>query len=86
MTIEPLADKWKSFGWSVIEIDGHDIRELLVAFHRAKQMRNPTAIIAYTVKGKGVEFMEDVAYWHSLTPNADQPIEKMQKYLERGIL
>ena len=44
---------WKSFGWSVIEIDGHDIRELLVAFHRAKQMRNPTAIIAYTVKGKG---------------------------------
>ena len=86
MTIEPLADKWKSFGWSVIEIDGHDIRELLVAFHRAKQMRNPTAIIAYTVKGKGVEFMEDVAYWHSLTPNADQPIEKMQKYLEMGIL
>lgn len=86
MTIEPLNDKWKSFGWSVLEINGHDIKELLFAFHKAKQMRTPTVILAYTVKGKGVEFMEDVAYWHSLTPNADEPIERMKKYLERGFL
>lgn len=86
MTIEPLGDKWKSFGWSVLEIDGHNIKELLFAFHKARQTRNPTVILAYTVKGKGVEFMEDVAYWHSLTPNADKPIEKMKEYLERGYL
>ncbi len=71
--IEPLTDKFKAFGWHVIEIDGHDFREIENAFVRARAMAGkPTVIIAHTVKGKGVSYMENVPKWHgSLCPTGD---------------
>ena len=72
LRVEPFADKWKAFGWNVIEIDGHDMRQILTALHDARAMRAPTAILARTVKGKGVSFMEDDSAWHGAAPNAEQ--------------
>ena len=66
MEIAPLADKWRAFGWRVLEVNGHDIAQLLDAFAEAKNTRGkPTAIIARTIKGKGVSFMENQVKWHS---------------------
>jgi transketolase len=68
-----MADKWKSFGWHVVEIDGHDLNQVDEAFCEAKQMKGkPTAIIAHTVKGKGIPFMENTAKWHGLAPNDEE--------------
>jgi len=73
MDYEPLEKKWKSFGWHVITVDGHDIEALLKAFESAKRKRNkPTVIIANTIKGKGVSFMENVAVWHGQAPNNEE--------------
>jgi transketolase len=73
MSIEPLADKWKAFGWHVIEIDGHDMRQILDACDRAKDARSkPTMVIAHTVKGKGVSFMENALSFHGKTPNEEE--------------
>ena len=73
MSIEPLADKWKAFGWNVIEIDGHNFPELLDALHKAKKTKKiPTVIIADTVKGKGVSFMEGQVGFHGKCPNEEQ--------------
>jgi transketolase len=73
MGIEPLADKWKAFGWQVIEIDGHNMKEILDAFDKATQVKGrPTVIIAKTVKGKGVSFMEHVADFHGRTPDQNE--------------
>jgi transketolase len=73
MSIEPLADKWKAFGWHVIEIDGHDMRQILDACDRAKETRSkPTMVIAHTVKGKGVSFMENALSFHGKTPNEEE--------------
>jgi transketolase len=69
----PLPDKWEAFGWAVREVDGHDFRELLEAFEWAKGVHDrPSMIIARTVKGKGVSFMEDVADWHGKAPSREQ--------------
>jgi len=71
--MEPLADKWKAFGWNVIEVDGHNIEEIIAAFKRFKHTHfKPTVIIAHTIKGKGVSFMEDDAAWHGKAPNSEQ--------------
>ena len=59
MTVEPLGDKWRSFGWRVVEVNGHNMKDILTALHTAKTMRCPTVILMRTVKGKGVSFMED---------------------------
>ncbi len=68
--IEPLSDKWKAFGWNVVEINGNDMRAVLAAFHQAKTFRGaPTVILARTSKGKGVSFMEDNKDWHGKAPN-----------------
>lgn len=65
MDLEPLVKKWQDFGWNVIEINGHDFRQILAAFKRAKAHKSgPTAIIAHTIKGKGVSFMENTLEWH----------------------
>lgn len=70
MGLEPLVNKWESFGWHVIESDGHNIEELLQAFKKAKAVKlKPTVIIAQTVKGKGVSFMEHVVDFHGRAPN-----------------
>ena len=69
--LEPLADKWASFGWEVREVDGHDHAELLGAFRRPGTTR-PVCVIAHTVKGKGVSFMEDRVEWHHKVPSDEQ--------------
>ncbi len=69
MSIEPLVDKWRSFGWHTIEINGHDILEILKAYDEAKKIKSkPSIIIAHTIKGKGVSFMENVVDFHGRAP------------------
>ncbi|MFA5272505.1 MAG: transketolase, partial [Candidatus Omnitrophota bacterium] len=69
MNIEPLVNKWEAFGWHVISCDGHNLEELLNAFNEAKTIKHkPTVIIAHTVKGKGVSFMEHVVDFHGRAP------------------
>ncbi len=66
MNLEPLAAKWRAFGWRVRETDGHDVASLLTALRRPRQtLSRPTIVIAHTVKGKGVSFMENNPAWHS---------------------
>ncbi len=73
MRLDPLADKWRAFGWSVQEIDGHDYTQLLDVFARAPfEPGKPTCIIANTHKGRGVSFMEDKAAWHHKIPNSEE--------------
>ena len=65
MSIDPLADKWKAFGFDVIEIDGHDFKQLNDALTKANSaVEKPVVIIAHTIKGKGVDYMEDETKWH----------------------
>jgi transketolase len=73
-SLEPLVDKFTSFGWHVIEIDGHDFREIGNALDRARKIKNrPTVILAHTVKGKGISFMENVPKWHgSMAPVGEE--------------
>jgi transketolase len=67
-SLEPFADKWRSFGWHAIDLPGHDIAALLDAYREARQIKGqPTVIIARTVKGKGYSFMENQVEWHSGT-------------------
>ena len=71
MNIEPLAEKWKAFGWHTMEVDGHDLSQLITAFDEAKQVKGrPTAVIAHTIKGKGVSFMENNPEFHGRAPTA----------------
>lgn len=72
MNIDPVADKFRSFGWMTIEIDGHDMREILNAFFKAEKLNAPVCIIANTVKGKGVSFMENNPDWHGKAPDDEQ--------------
>ncbi len=73
MDIEPLKEKWLSFKWSVLEIDGHNIEQLLDAFNRVPLTNGrPTVIIAHTIKGKGLSFMENKYEWHNKVPNEEQ--------------
>ena len=75
MSLEPLDEKIKAFGWDVIEIDGHDYQQIYDAIEKSKNSVNPTAIIANTIKGKGVSFIENQAGWHGKAPN-DEQLEK----------
>ena len=78
MPLEPLWDKWRSFNWHVIEVDGHDIAQLQKAFADAEATKGkPTAIIAHTIKGKGVSFMENNPKFHGVAPTQ----EEMEKAL-----
>jgi transketolase len=69
--LEPLADKWRAFGWEVLTVDGHANAELLEAF-TSPRIGRPRAIIANTIKGKGVSFMENGVEWHHKVPSAAQ--------------
>jgi transketolase len=74
MKIEPFADKWKSFGWDVIEVNGHDIEEISAALEQARWVRPrglPIVIIAHTVKGRGVEMAEFNYKWHTHAPDPE---------------
>ncbi len=71
--LEPLGQKWAAFGWHVIEVDGHNLREVINALDEFKNIKGkPTVIIAHTVKGKGVSFMEGKCAWHGKAPNKEQ--------------
>lgn len=73
MPLENLHDKWESFGWYVLEIDGHNMKAIIDAVDEAKTITNkPTVIIAHTIAGKGVNFMEYDYKWHGVAPNSDQ--------------
>ena len=73
MDTEPLAQKWHSFRWHVIEVQGHDFDELLAAFAEAKEVKGkPTCVVAHTTKGKGVSFMENNLEFHGRAPNAEE--------------
>ncbi|RJP80393.1 MAG: transketolase [Candidatus Zixiibacteriota bacterium] len=80
MDIDPLADRYRAFGWHVVEIDGHDMAQVVKALDEAKTHQgSPTAILANTVKGKGISFMENVAGWHGKSPNKDQMIQGLEE-------
>lgn len=73
MDIEPIGDKFKSFGWHIVNIDGHSFDEIFKAIEEAKNTKGkPTMIIAKTIKGKGVSFMEDEAGWHGKAPSQEE--------------
>ncbi|MDQ8199720.1 transketolase [Pelagicoccus enzymogenes] len=72
MNNEPLVEKWEAFGWAVRRIDGHDYAALTEALQAPLKKGKPSMIIANTVKGKGVDFMEDVGKWHHGVPNDDE--------------
>jgi transketolase len=78
--LEPLEDKWKSFGWNTIRIDGHDMEQVLDALNQENHPEKPKVIIADTVKGKGVSFMENETSWHGVAPS-DEEYEKALKEL-----
>lgn len=75
LSLSPFAEKWRAFGWNAIETDGHDVDALESAFDQARQNAGtgkPTVIIAHTVKGKGVSFMENNILWHYRTPQGEE--------------
>ena len=73
MSVDPLDEKYRSFGWEVIRIDGHNMREIVEGFGRAKEITDkPVVLLAETVKGKGVSFMEEIAGWHGKVPNREE--------------
>jgi len=82
MNLDPFNQKWQAFGWHVIEVDGHDLAQLTGAFNQAKLVKGqPTVIIAHTIKGKGVSFMENNADFHGKAPTAAE-VEIALKELE----
>jgi transketolase len=82
MTLEPFTEKWQAFGWHTIDIDGHDFSQILPAFQEAEKTKGkPTVIIARTVKGKGVSFMENNVTFHGKAPTREEA-EKALKELE----
>lgn len=85
MSLGRVGDKWKAFGWHVIEIDGHDFTAILDAVAEAKETKGkPTMIIAHTVKGKGVSFMENQVDWHGTAPKAEQASQALEELGRRS--
>lgn len=80
MPLEDLRGKWESFGWHVIEIDGHNIESIIDAASQGRAITNrPTVVIAHTIPGKGVDFMEYDYRWHGVAPNSEQAKEALEK-------
>jgi transketolase len=80
MSIEPIADKWRAFGWHTLEVDGHDIAELQSAFKSCREVKGrPSMIIAHTVKGKGVSIFEGQKKYHGTTPNPEEYQQAMKE-------
>ena len=82
MPLQPIIDKWKAFNFAVLEIDGHNLRQILEALDEVEHIHDRSAIIvAYTVKGKGVSFMENSHEWHGAVPSAEQMAQARQELL-----
>ncbi len=85
MPIEPVADKWRAFGWHVLEIDGHDMEAIVEVLEGVKGSKGmPTIIIAHTIKGKGVSFMENVVDWHGKAPCEEEAIQALEEIRRCG--
>lgn len=85
MPLEDLRGKWESFGWHVVEVDGHNVESIIDAASQARAITNrPTVIIAHTIPGKGVEFMEYNYKWHGMPPNAEQADQALQELRTLG--
>lgn len=79
MPLEDLKGKWESFGWHVLEVDGHNIESIIDAASQGRAITNrPTVVIAHTIPGKGVDFMEYNYKWHGIPPNAEQAKEALE--------
>lgn len=86
MCSAPLTEKWRAFCWHVIEVDGHDVDAMIEAFAEAKRTKGkPSIIIAKTVKGKGVSFMENVAAWHGNAPSVEQGEQALKELQEEAL-
>lgn len=90
IALSPFAQKWKAFGWNVIDIDGHDHNALRDAFNKAKEsLDKPSVIIANTIKGKGISFMENNILWHYRFPHKgmeyNQAVEELKAQMPEGI-
>ncbi|MBC8452468.1 MAG: transketolase [Spirochaetes bacterium] len=84
MRLDSLTDKWKAFGWEVMEVDGHNIEQLLEVLEKPRIPDKPTILIAKTTKGKGVTYMEDMAKWHHGVPTEEQykqAVDEIKKYI-----
>lgn len=80
LSVNPVTDKFKAFGWNVIEIDGHSIEDIISAVAKSKETKGaPTIIVAKTIKGKGVSFMEDKVDWHGNAPKEDQKVQALKE-------
>ena len=85
LDLEPVLTKWQSFGWPVVEIDGHDIAQIVKALDHAEATRGvPTFVVAHTVKGKGVSFMENDPEWHGKAPKPAEAIRAIREILGVG--
>lgn len=90
MPLEPIADKWRAFGWHVLEINGHDMNQITRAYAEFKQLHEsgsnkPVFIVARTVKGKGVSFMEGKIEWHGVAPKADEAKRAIEEIRKAGV-
>ncbi|MBK9294910.1 MAG: transketolase [Oligoflexia bacterium] len=80
MSLEPVMDKWKAFGFNTLEIDGHNMDEILNAFKLAREEKSrPTFIRAHTIKGKGVSFMENNNHWHGVSPTKEELVKALKE-------
>ena len=89
MPIEPILDKWKAFGWHVLEINGHNMKQILSAFQEARELHSkgsskPVFLLARTIKGKGVSFMENNIGWHGVTPNKEEAERAKEELKKQG--
>lgn len=83
MDIAPISKKWRAFGWNVVEINGHDFKEILDSFEKIKKLKGkPSIIIAHTTKGKGVSFMENVVDFHGKAPTKEQMVQALKELEE----
>jgi transketolase len=85
MPLEPLADRWKAFNWHVVEINGHNTRQVIEALDLTTEIHSqPTIIIAHTTKGKGVSYMENDSKWHGAVPKPDQYEQALAELMKEG--
>jgi len=86
LDVSPIKEKWQAFNWEVREIDGHDMVQILDALTWAKNFRaKPTVILAHTIKGKGVSFMEGQAAWHGKAPDCEQAEQALKELQEASL-
>ena len=84
MNIEPLSDKWRAFGWKILQVDGHDMEAVLNVLDEARCMEGPVVILGKTIKGKGVSFMENEVVWHGQAPTAEQTERALAELADEG--